>query len=168
MTISNKNLRAWFLIFSLIHCDSQIFPLSDFFFLHIFLVYTPLLKKRKESVMLSRKVSKRLKRLQFCIRLRKSTTAKRGVDEKATACLVVSWELRCIMPGSEDFIYGCIRNKEKEIWQQYLGTELNSVRPFPGQRYITIKAKRSCMRLMRADLNPTQKVCRESKDSMDN
>lgn len=34
------------------------------------------------------------------------------------------------MPGREDFIYGSIRSKQKEMW--YLGTLLNSVRPFPG------------------------------------
>lgn len=52
--------------------------------------------------------------------------------KRSTACPVEIWELRCIVPGRENFIYGCIRNKQEEVWWRYRGTVLNSVRPFPG------------------------------------
>lgn len=75
--------------------------------------------------------SERMKRLHFCILLRKLATAKHEASERATVCLSESRELRCIMAGREDFIYGSIRNKQKEIQEQYLGTVLNSERLFP-------------------------------------
>lgn len=61
-----------------------------------------------------------------------STQLSAETAVRAAACLVESWELRCITPGREDFIYGSIRSKQKEIWRRYLGTALSGVWPFPG------------------------------------
>lgn len=69
------------------------------------------------------KVSERVKRLHFVYPEQEAcySWAQGGWREGAMACLVESWELRCIMPGREDFIYGSIRSELKEICWHYLG-----------------------------------------------